>query len=124
MTLHTILSINGYGIPKQGNDDIIFKSKSELTMKPSANFSLTSDSEKSFVIYSESEKYLYVPRHYGLQKFGLPQKCLITDGVDCKNMIFEGTLREQQLEPVENFIKCANDPLVRGGIVSVPCGFG
>ena len=33
-------------------------------------------------------------------------------------------MREQQKEPVNNFIKAAEDPTKRGGIISVPCGFG
>lgn len=122
--MNTILTINGYGIPKTENNDLIMKLKEELTMKPSVNFSLTSNLEKSFPIYVESDKYLYVPRYYGLQNFGLPKKCSIKDGIHCENMIFEGKLREQQLEPVKNFIESASDPLKRGGIVSVPCGFG
>lgn len=122
--MNTLLSVNGYGVPKNNNQNLILELKNELTMKPNVNFTLTSNIEKSFTIYTENDKYLYVPRYYGIQKFGIPNKCTIKDGVDCENMIFEGKLREQQIEPVNNFIKAATDPNKRGGIISVPCGFG
>jgi superfamily II DNA or RNA helicase len=119
----TLLSINGYGIPKK-DEPLITKLKEELTMKPNVNFSITNDTPKSFTIYNESDKRLYVPRFYGLQKFGIPNKCTLSEGIHCDNLIFEGQLREQQIEPVNNFIEAAKDPLRRGGIISVPCGFG
>ena len=120
----TTLSINGYGIPKLNNDVLIDELKKELSMKPNINFSMGTEKEKIFNIYLENEKKLYIPRYYGLQKFGLPDKYLLSDGITCDNMVFKGNLREQQLEPVNNFIQAANDPLKRGGIISVPCGFG
>lgn len=124
----TILSIHGYGIPKQDNVDVINTLKKELTMIPSVNFSMTGNTTdndpKSFSIYTESNNRIYVPRYYGLQKFGLPDKCIISNGEDRPNMVFAGKLREQQLEPVNNFINAATDPSKRGGIISVPCGFG
>ena len=120
--MNTILSINGYGILKKDSETTL-KIKEELTMTPNINFSLSSD-QKSFPIYKESDKRIYVPRYYGLQKFGIPDKCSISDGIHCENLEFRGTLREQQLIPVNNFIKSASDPLKRGGIISVPCGFG
>jgi superfamily II DNA or RNA helicase len=119
----TILTVHGYGISKHTNADLVKELKDELTMKPSVNFSLISES-KSFPIYLESDNRLYVPRFYGLQRFGLPDKVKISNGEHRENMIFRGKLRDQQLQPVNNFIQAAVDPLKRGGIISVPCGFG
>ena len=121
----SILSINGYGIAKKNNKEVISKLKEELTMNPVVNFSMTNETEqKSFPIYIENDKRLYIPRYFGLQKFGQPDKNTLSEGVQCDNMIFQGTLRDQQLVPVQNFINAANDPLKKGGIISVPCGFG
>jgi len=120
-----LLSMNGYGIMKKENVLLIDELKKELTMVPHVGFSMGQDNEeKQFTIYAENDKRLYIPRYYALQKFGLPDKCTIADGEHRPNMKFEGTLREQQLEPVNNFIEAATDPLKRGGIISVPCGFG
>ena len=121
----SILSFNGYGVAKKNNEALISQLQEELTMNPIINFSMTNDhDQKTFKIYTENDKRLYIPRYYGLQKFGIPDKCTLSEGTHCDNLVFQGTLRDQQLEPVNNFIKAASDPLKRGGIISVPCGFG
>jgi superfamily II DNA or RNA helicase len=121
----SILSINGYGITKKDNETLITELKDELTMMPNQGFSMGAASDaKLFTIWTEGEKRLYLPRYYALQKFGIPEKCTLTEGELREGMEFQGTLREQQLEPVHNFIQAATDPLRRGGIISVPCGFG
>jgi len=121
--LKTILSIYGYGIPKKDNEDLINELKIDLTMKPNINFALSSE-QKEFTIYNESKTRIYIPRYYGLQKFGIPDKCTEDESIICDNLVFQGKLRDQQIEPVNKFILAAQDPLKRGGIISVPCGFG
>jgi len=119
--MNSIISVYGYGIEKNNNDEIINDLKDELTVTPK-NFNTT---EKiKFAIYSENNKRVYVPRYYGLQKFGVPMINKLNIGKECSNLVFNGKLREQQLEPVNNFIDAANNPLKMGGIISVPCGFG
>ena len=119
--MNSIISVYGYGIEKNNNDEIINDLKDELTVTPK-NFNTT---EKiKFAIYSENNKRVYVPRYYGLQKFGIPMINKLNIGKECSNLVFNGKLREQQLEPVNNFIDAANNPLKMGGIISVPCGFG
>jgi superfamily II DNA or RNA helicase len=121
-----LLSIHGYGILKNDNTELITLLKEELTMTPNVSFSLGGDSTetKSFPIYTESEKRLYIPRYYGLQKLGLPYKCTLSLGEERPNMMFQGILREIQIPFVNKFIEAANDPLKKGGIISVPCGYG
>ena len=121
--MDTILSIYGYGIVKENNENVINELKDELTVSPNLNFNLASEPKK-FCIYTENSKRLYIPRYYALQKFGVPTKNNLSTGIDCPNLVFNGKLRDQQIEPVNNFIKAANDPLKKGGILSVPCGFG
>jgi superfamily II DNA or RNA helicase len=119
--MNNILSIYGYGIEKKNNENIINELKEELTVIPK-NFN-TPDKIK-FAIYSENNKRVYIPRYYGLQKFGIPSINKLNKGEDCPSLIFSGELREQQKEPVNNFIEAAKNPLKMGGIISVPCGFG
>lgn len=121
--MNTLLSIYGYGILKDKNDLFIDELKKELTVSPKVNFSISNEPIK-FCIYTENNTRLYIPRYYGLQKFGIPIKNNLKKGIDCSNLIFNGSLREQQIEPVFNFIKAAEDPLKMDGIISVPCGFG
>jgi superfamily II DNA or RNA helicase len=121
----TILSIHGYGISKLFYRDEIENLKKDLIMKPNINFSLGDVEEKTFNIYHETDKIIYIPRYYGLQKFGNPQiDKLGIHQQKRENLKFQGKLRDQQLVPVKNFLEAANNPLKRGGIISVPCGFG
>ena len=122
--MNTSISINGYGVPKKNNEELIKKLRAELTVSPTNNFNSNNTDLVKFAIYTENENRFFIPRYYGLQKFGKPLQDKLHEGVDRPNLIFNGTLREQQLAPVNNFIKCADDPLKRGGIISVPCGFG
>lgn len=120
---NTILSIYGYGIPKKDNDELIKILMKELTVSPNNNFN-NETGNIEFTIYLENKEYLYIPRYYGLKRFGLPSINKLHIGISCPNLEFNGSLREQQIEPVNNFIKYGLDPLNMGGIISVPCGFG
>lgn len=118
----TSLSNRGYGIPKKNNEDLIKKLKEELTVSPNNNFDL--NNIKQYPVYLESDNKLYIPKFFGLQKFGIPKIDKQFKGEDCERLVFQGKLRDVQLEPVNNFIKAAEDPTKQGGIISVPCGFG
>ncbi|NDB80980.1 DEAD/DEAH box helicase, partial [archaeon] len=73
----------------------------------------------------ENTNKLYIPRYFGLQRFGLPERDLILNtGIDCNRLEFEGNLRDEQIEVVNKFLQVAYDPLKRGGIINVGCGFG
>ena len=119
--MNNIISIYGYGIEKKTNENLVNELKEDLTVIPK-NFNTTEKTK--FAIYSENNKRIYIPRYYGLQKFGVPKINKLNDGLDCPDLIFNGELRDQQKEPVNNFIEAAKDPLKMGGIISVPCGFG
>ena len=127
----SILSKNGYGILKSELDEYKLESiRKDLTMTPKVNFDIgksknnnSNEEEVSFNLYSENEKRIYIPRYYGLQKYGLPALCKLTSGKDI-DIKFVGNIRDTQQEPIENFLKAARDPLKMGGIISVPCGFG
>jgi len=120
----TYLSHRGYGIEKQNNEELIEKLKKELTVSPKINPMMINTEESSFPVYRENDKKIYLPRCYGLSKFGIPDINQLKDGEDCPNLIFAGTLREAQQPPVETFIEAVNDPKRMGGLLSLPCGFG
>ena len=71
----TVISQNGYKIIKKDYSSKMIKSiKDELTVKPFNNFNksqMNSDVGK-FSVFMESPKKLYLPRFYGLEKFGQP----------------------------------------------------
>jgi superfamily II DNA or RNA helicase len=128
--MFSILSKNGYGILKSAlSEKDIENIRKDLTMTPKVNFdaggkgNTSSPEDLTFQLYSENDKRIYIPRYYGLQKYGLPTLCKLSSGADI-HIHFIGSLRDAQQEPIANFLKAANDPLKMGGIISVPCGFG
>ena len=84
--------------------------------------------DASFAIYQESANKLYVPKHFGLQRFGEPQRRELGDGEPFPSgpdaVRFAGSLRPEQMKPIEAFMLAARDPMRMGGILSLPCGAG
>ena len=122
----TLLNFRGYGLLKSEFDyKIINNLKHELTVSPKnlSSFNNNSANMPSYFIYQESEKRLYIPKHLGLQRFGVPDKDKLKEGLDI-NLKFNGGLRENQVKPVEAFLKAAKDDTKRGGLINLCCGGG
>ena len=123
----TILTRRGYAIIKQhyGFRDI-HKSKKLLTVTPFVNENL-GIKPNPFPVYLESLNKLYVPRYFGLEHFGEPDKVKITKSRSI-DLQFNGTLRENQLKPINAFLKTCEKGTYSsqsyGGILSLPCGYG
>lgn len=119
----TYISERGYGIKKsEFNYKILNNIKEELTVSPRSLNSFNGNIT-SYKIYIESNKKIYIPKYYGLQKFGIPDVNKLLDGIDI-NIKFNGKLRDNQVKPVENFLEAANDPLKMGGLINLSCGGG
>jgi superfamily II DNA or RNA helicase len=97
--------------------------KRELTVTPIIPGGGSGPVVPSFSLWLESRSRLYVPKHYGLERFGVPETCVIPDGVDI-TVRFSGGLRPEQLAPANAFLKAARDPRHMGGVLSLPCGAG
>lgn len=124
------LSRRGYGVPIHvpGNEAVIACLRDILTVTPKPGAVIIGTPPTAFPVFQESLKTLYIPRAFGLEVFGMPP---MSDAVNLpRGMLapalsnFAGTLRPPQLAPVEAFMKAADDPLCRGGLVSLPCGGG
>ena len=122
------LSRRGYGILKTAdNIATITALRRDLTVKP-ISFMGDEASVGEFPVYCESEEKFYMPRVYGLTRFGLPPEdaislkpgSLFTESVNG----FAGQLRPQQEEAVKAYLEAANDPLKRGGVLCLQCGGG
>ena len=87
----TKLSKEGYKVIKKNYSTKLIKEiKEELCVKPySYNKQLKQDNR--FMVYLESPKKLYLPRFYGLLKFGMPTLDLIEEG-ESIDLIFKGEL--------------------------------
>ena len=127
-TIKNILSNRGYAIIKlhYGFKDIN-RTKKELTVLPYINDSYGGKAI-SFPIYLESDKKLYLPKYYGFENFGDPDKIKnLSDGLDI-DLEFKGTLRDKQLPSITKFLDSCKDgnytSKSNGGIISLPCGYG
>ena len=74
--MKTILSVKGYKIPKKSvTDDHISLIKKDLVINPFAfNMMGNKEEDNSYNIYTESDKFYYVPRFWGIENFGPPKK--------------------------------------------------
>ena len=116
------LSRDGYIILKSDfNSKEIKIIKDELTAKPYTMDDFSNGKEKKFYLYLESPKKLYLPRFYGLNKFGKPDKNKINDG-EIIDINFKGGLRKEQMPVFDVSYKQIMD--TGGGIVSLKCGGG
>ncbi len=122
--MESSLGMRGYGVPKSAiSGDELDTLKKELTVSPLGNPMLPTSATVKFPLYLESSKKLYVPKYFGLAKFGECRCDRLPDGKDI-DVPFTGSLRADQMKPVDAFLSAANDPLKRGGILSLPCGSG
>jgi superfamily II DNA or RNA helicase len=118
----TAISRNGYSIPKsQFTEKDLKKLKKELTAEPVQQVGYVTQ-DTSFPIYLESPKKIYLPRYYGIQKYGLAKtNKLIGTGVPA-NLKFDGSLRPYQINIANIYLKAARE--IGGGLISIGCGRG
>lgn len=122
--IDTCLSFRGYNVNKKDIGDAeVEKIKKELSVSPYIAQDFANDKPKPFKLYQESESKLYMPKCYGIQKFGPPKSMKLHEGENI-NIHFKGSLRPEQEEPVAKYIDAAKDPSRMGGILNVFCGGG
>lgn len=117
------LGPRGYGLAKEGMTEAqLGDLKKELTVSP-VNHMLQASQLPTFPLFLESSRKVYVPKFFGLCKYGMPADDRLPEGRDI-DVKFTGKMRPEQMKPVDAFLEAANDPLKRGGILSLPCGSG
>jgi superfamily II DNA or RNA helicase len=122
--IQTGLTTRGYTVFKKDLSlEQLEDLKNDLTVTPfiPQDYALTKPT--SFKIYQESNNKIYIPKCYGLKKFGIPIIDKLSDGANI-DIKFDGQLRSEQEIPVNKFLEACNNSLQRGGIISVPCAFG
>ena len=115
------LTKRGYAIPKSEIESVLDSIKKELSVSPFVPKGYKFGT-KTFKLYQESEKNIYLPKFYGIQKFGHPLTIKI-QGEDIK-LDFCGNLRPEQITPVDKLIRACLDPNAMGGILNICCGGG
>ena len=110
----------GYVLVKEYySKNIINKLREELTVKPFVAPGYGTEQE-SYPIFEENEKKIYIPKIFGINKFGETEN-RIPDGEDI-DLKFNGNMRENQIEPLKASLKALHS--IGGGMLVLPCGFG
>ena len=100
MSTKFTLSRRGFALQKKDfSPSKILKIKKELTVKPFVPTDYGAP-PASFPVYIETTKKLYVPKYWGLNRFGKPDENRITPGKDI-DIKFNGSLRDEQMHPVK-----------------------
>jgi superfamily II DNA or RNA helicase len=126
------LGKKGYTIPKSilSKEDEEFLKK-ELFVKPEifgANYG--TQAEPAFPVFRENSNKIYLPRFYGINRYGIPSRSEIGMG-DNISVEFTKPLRDYQDKIIDVYTKYVDTPICKGalekgggGILEVPCGRG
>ena len=124
---NSYLGGKGYTISKtilcKEDLDII---KKELFLIPQTNGPNYGGGEdmNAFPVYRENDKKIYIPRFYGIERYGEPLKSDFTTKIyPSINIPFEKPLRDYQDTIIETYMNNIQNEGV-GGILQVPCGRG
>lgn len=115
-----VLTSKGYAVKKSYLNEIQIQAiRSELTMAPKVMDKFQKDIQ-NFPIYAESKTRFYVPRHWGIKRFGKPEANIVSEGLALpEHVAFKGTPRDFQKDIINTFLgEDAN------GLICVPCGYG
>ena len=95
----TYINYNGYILRKQYfTEEELAAVRKELTVEPKVHPDFKREDTQKFQVFKENANKLYLPRYYGLAKFGIPETIELPEGDDI-NLAFEGGLRPIQ-EPI------------------------
>ena len=118
-----MLSKKGYAIKKinnEANNKLINDLKKELTVSPHITFNKNIQPDV-FPVYIEDTEYLYMPKYFGIKKYGLPSinNELLGESI---NINFNGDLRDHQLNIINKILPKIET--IDGGVLCLGCGEG
>ena len=116
-----MLTTAGYRVPKKDIPNL-HHIKGILNVKPYIpSVFVKPQFVTRYPVFTETEEYLYVPKHYGLGEFGpVTETKRDVPKTDPCFWVFIGTIRENQKEVVDSYL-C---PEPRDGIISLQTGGG
>jgi len=110
-----MLTLNGYQLPKDSRELAL---KKALTVRP---FSFVNPmAQPKYPVYHETKSHLYVPKHFGIERFGVPSTTRDVAQTGAWFWEFTGSLRPIQLPVVSSFLL----PEPHDGIISLHTGGG
>jgi len=135
ITEHSYLGQKGYTIPKyilpQEELNILYN---ELRLVPIIETPISGTPPPLPIsVFKENGKKIYIPRFYGIKRYGLPLKSEIGNAVENINILFVKSLRDYQETVVETYINKVKAPICAeakstqeggGGILSLYTGAG
>lgn len=116
-----LITRRGYQISKKKiKDEELKKINEDLYIIPKIMPPYNIDEEPLKLIHS-TEKNIFIPRYYGIEKFGdiFDEKIFNSKKINC---VFNGKLNDKQIDIMNNIL-----PKIykyHGGIISLPCGYG
>jgi len=115
------LTLGGYQIAKKSIENI-HHTKGILNVKPYIpSVFVKPQFVKRYPVYKESEEFLYLPKHYGIETFGpLKSSTREVNKTDSKFWDFVGTIRDNQKEVVNSYLL----PEPHDGVISLQTGGG
>jgi len=116
------ISKKGYSIVKSSiSKKELNDLKRLLTVIPHVNQEY-GDVPHSFEIFRENKEKIFIPRFFGIKKYGIPEIIKFQDYPQMENLEFAFSLRDNQKPAVDACLKSLND--TGGGILCVKCGGG
>ena len=113
-----MLTLKGYRIPKPDN---VHELRKILSVKPYVPAVFVNPRYvQKYSVYEETEEFLYVPKHFGIEKFGIPKTQRDVQKTPDKYWEFKGLLRPVQQQVVSSFML----PEPHDGIISLQTGGG
>ncbi len=114
-----MLSGRGYVIDKATmSPERLQHVRDDLTVQPEVNSDYSS-SVKKWKVYMEDDTHLYLPRYYGLQKFGPPGVVVFSE-VRCPRLVSSISLRRDQKHVFDDALRILRS---QGGAI-LACGTG
>ena len=110
-----MLTIHGYQRPKDSSELAL---KKALTVRP---FSIVKPQfQPKYPVYHEDKKYLYLPKHFGIERYGQVPSLRDVPETPEVHWTFAGSIRPAQIPVVNSFLF----PEPHDGIISLHTGGG
>ena len=125
MELDRVITVKGYSIRKGSlTPQETATLQEELLVVPKMNTKFANKAAiaaASFKVYRESPQRWYVPRAWGVTKFGPPQANLVPEGLamPAASASFQGAPYQYQEDIIKTFVDAGAN-----GLICVPCGKG
>lgn len=119
------LSKHGYVLQKKNlSPDVLCDLKHTLTARPLVDTKyIIDESSINYPIYIETTNKIYIPKSFGIKKFGKAKESFSYLGKEWDTSIeFNGSLYDYQIEPANKLIDACREN--GGGILSLETGYG